>query len=92
MDRLDRTMAEIEELQAAINAWLKDAQAAKTQAGVVTDIERRLSVFKDALGQYLLALGHSAARNRGVGELRLDQGQYEPYLGERRLKSLGSGS
>jgi AAA domain-containing protein len=92
IEKLDRTSAEIKELQTAIEAWLRDAKAAHMQDAAGTDIEHRTSVFNSALGQYLLALGHSAAKNRGVATLRLDQGQYEPYLGDRRLRSLGSGS
>ena len=92
IDKLDATATEIEELQTAINEWLEDAKAARIQGGASTDIERRISVFNHALGQYLLALGHSAAVDHGVDNLRLDKGQYEPYLGHRRLRALGSGS
>ena len=92
IEKLGATAAEINELQAAIDAWLDDAKAARVQGVAGTDIEHRTSVFNNALGQYLLALGHSAAVNRGVDTLRMDQGQYEPYLGHRRLRALGSGS
>ena len=53
---------------------------------------RRLAPIVLELGQYLHALGHSAAIAYGVDTLRLDQGKYEPYLGHRRLRALGSGS
>jgi hypothetical protein len=92
IEKLDVTSAEISDLQTAVNAWLNDAKAARVQGGVTTDIEYRTSIFINALGQYLLALGHSAARSRGLDTLRIDQGQYEPYLGYRRLRALGSGS
>jgi hypothetical protein len=92
MEKLDETDAEIKELQTAIDAWLSDAKAARMLGGDGTDIEYRISVFNGALGQYLLALGHSAAVNRGVDTLHMDRGQYEPYLGDRRLRALGSGS
>jgi hypothetical protein len=92
IEKLDATAAEITELQAAIDTWRNDAKAARMQGRAGTDIEYRTSVFSKALGQYLLALGHSAAVSRGVDTLRIDQGQYEPYLGHRRLRALGSGS
>ena len=92
IEKLDATAAEITDLQAAINVWLNDAKAARVQEDAGTDIEHRISIFKNALGQYLLALGHSATLSRGVDTLRIDQGQYEPYLGYRRLRALGSGS
>jgi hypothetical protein len=92
IEKLDATAAEVKELQTAIDAWLNDAKAGRMQSGAGTDIEHRISVFNKALGQYLLALGHSAAVSRGVDTLRMDQGQYEPYLGYRRLRALGSGS
>jgi hypothetical protein len=92
IEKLDATATEIKELQTAIDAWLNDAKAARMQGGAGTDIDHRTSVFNNALGQYLLALGHSAAVNRGVDTLRMDQGQYEPYLAHRRLRALGSGS
>jgi hypothetical protein len=92
IERLDSIAVEIQELQSAIDAWLLDAQAARIQTGIVTDIEHRKAVFIKALGDYLLALGHSAAVSRGVDTLRFEEGQYEPYLGYRRLRALGSGS
>ena len=92
IEKLDATAADLDELQAAVNAWLENAKAARAQGGAGTDIDYRLSVFTEALGQYLIALGHNAAVDRGVADLRLDAGQYEPYLGHRRLRSLGSGS
>jgi hypothetical protein len=92
IERLDSTAAEIKELQTAIDTWLDEAKTARMQGAAATDIEYRTSVFTSALAQYLLALGHSAAASRGVETLRIDQGQYEPYLGQRRLRTLGSGS
>ena len=92
IEKLDVTAADIKELQTAVDAWLNEAKATRIQGGASTDIEHRTSVFNSALGQYLLALGHSAAVSRGVDTLRIDQGQYEPYLGYRRLRALGSGS
>ncbi len=92
IERLDTTVNDLDELQKAIDQWLVDAKTAHPQEDISSDIARRVSVFTGALGEYLLALGHSAALDKGVGTLRLDQGQYEPYLGSRRLRTLGSGS
>lgn len=92
IEKLDEAAAAIDELQASIENWLQDARTARAQVGAASDITERITVFSRALGQYLLALGHSAAVDRGVTDLRLDGGQYEPYLGHRRLRSLGSGS
>ena len=92
IERLHETAAEIEELQTATDTWLNDAKAARMPGGAGTDIEHRASVFNNTFGQYLLALGHSGTVSRGVDTLRMDHGQYEPYLGHRRLRALGSGS
>jgi hypothetical protein len=92
IEKLQTTESDLDELQTAINSWLDEARAARTQGGAGTDIDHRLSVFTRALGQYLVALGHSAAVDRGVDGLRLDPAQYEPYLAHRRLRALGSGS
>jgi DNA repair exonuclease SbcCD ATPase subunit len=88
IEKLDESAAAIDELQASIDSWLQEARTARAQGGASSDIAERISVFSKALGQYLLALGHSAASDRGVADLRLDTGQYEPYLGHRRLRAL----
>jgi DNA repair exonuclease SbcCD ATPase subunit len=92
IEKLNSTEMDIGDLQTAIDSWLAEAKAARTQGVVNTDIEHRLAIFKQALGQYLIALGHGGAENRGVDTLRLDEAQYEPYIGYRRLRALGSGS
>lgn len=92
IDRLHSAETDLRELQASINNWVSEAKATQNDIDGTTDIERRTSTFKHELGQYLLALGHSAAVNRGIESLRFDIGQYEPYLEVRRLRALGSGS
>jgi hypothetical protein len=92
LEKLRETEETLSDLQTAINQWLKDAQEAKPNAGAGTDIEHRLSVFAQALGQYLTALGHGAVGDYSLVDLRLDPSQYEPYIGRRRLRALGSGS
>lgn len=92
IERLDATAAELDELQRASDAWLFEAKAARPAASAPTDILERKRVFAETLGQYLIALGHSGALSTGVTALRFEDGQYEPYLGQRRVRSLGSGS
>ena len=92
IDRLHNTEADLRELQSAIDKWVSEARSTQLDVEGATDVERRTSIFRQELGQYLLALGHSAAVNRGIGSLRFDFGQYEPYLDVRRLRALGSGS
>lgn len=92
IDRLHATQADLEELQGAIDNWISEARATQIDVESATDIEQRASAFRHALGQYLVALGHSAAVARGVAALRFESGQYEPYLDLRRLRALGSGS
>lgn len=92
IERLEGTDRAIDDLQNAINGWLQDARAAREQSSGDSDIESRIVGFTKMLGKYLQALGHSGAIERGIEQLRLDAGQYEPYLGHRRLRALGSGS
>jgi hypothetical protein len=92
VERLDAIAAELEELQNAVSKWLEEAKTARTLGAGATDMEHRAGVFARTLGEYLIALGHNAAVDRGVDSLRFDPGQYEPYLGHRRLRALGSGS
>lgn len=92
IDRLLSTQADLKELQDAVDNWIAEAKSTQIDVESATDIERRTSTFRNALGQYLVALGHSAAVNRGVESLRFDFGQYEPFLDLRRLRALGSGS
>ncbi len=92
IDRLHATQADLEELQGAIDNWISEARATQLGDESATDIEQRALAFRHSLGQYLVALGHSAAVARGVAALRFESGQYEPYLDLRRLRTLGSGS
>ena len=47
--------------------------------------------LQEALARYLRELGHNAVSAENIGTLRLDD-EYVPYLGARRLHSLGSAS
>ena len=77
IEKLDATAAEITDLQAAINVWLNDAKAARVRKMLAPTSSIGFQFSKMRLGQYLLALGHSATLSRGVDTLqaRIDQGQ-----------------
>jgi hypothetical protein len=92
IDRLLSTEADLKELQDGVDNWIAEAKSTQIDVESATDIERRTLTFRNALGQYLVALGHSAAVSRGVDLLRFEFGQYEPFLDLRRLRALGSGS
>jgi hypothetical protein len=82
---------DIADLQEGMGAWIREAAAiAAPQRGAV-DLVRRRSVFENDLRVFLRALGHKAVTDETEGELRLDE-DYVPYLGPRRLRSLGSAS
>lgn len=91
IERLRETSAEVDELQQTIDRWLDDAREVRKDIPADRDLARRVAVFTDALRDYLIALGHSAVSLENISEVRLDE-QYVPYLGHRRLKSLGSAS
>jgi hypothetical protein len=91
---IDRNAAlanELEEIQSAIDAWLQEASAQNKQPLAEVDLARRRSVFEENLRILLRALGHSAITVESQPYLKLDE-QYLPYLGPRRLRSLGSAS
>jgi DNA repair exonuclease SbcCD ATPase subunit len=91
IERLRETSAEIDELQTRIDRWLDDVREVRKEIAPDTDLARRVGIFTDALREYLIALGHSAVSVENAADIRLDE-QYVPYLGHRRLKSLGSAS
>jgi chromosome segregation ATPase len=91
LDQNAEANRELDELQAAINGWVKEAQAAQQVDHLETDLPKRLEVFLGHLRQYLTALGHSALLASSAGNLQLDE-DYIPYMGSRRLRSLGSAS
>ena len=78
-------------MQAEVDDWRHEAAAALEAEEGTSDLERRLQAFRGALGGYLVALGHSAIRPENVEEVRLGE-DYVPYVGQRRLRSLGSAS
>jgi uncharacterized coiled-coil DUF342 family protein len=89
--RLADVSKELESLQESINEWMRDAQEVRAVEPSEGDLKRRVGAFTKALREYLLALGHSAVTAATQGEVRLDD-EYVSFLGQRRLKSLGSAS
>lgn len=82
-----------ESLKHDMHRWAADV-AAKTLPEVLQadeDLEKRLKVFTEHLRRMLLALGHSEVSTENCAQVRLDE-RYTPYLGPRRLRSLGSAS
>jgi hypothetical protein len=55
------------------------------------DLQRRITRFVKEIRLLLKALGHSAILVQPKAELHFDE-HYTPYLGPRRLRSLGSAS
>lgn len=91
MERVAETARELLALQTRINSWLNKAAAAETVVTNKTDVERRMKQFTLRLHELLTALGHSAILSQPEANLHLDE-HYIPYLGPRRLRSLGSAS
>ncbi|HEX3071933.1 MAG TPA: hypothetical protein VHX14_25440 [Thermoanaerobaculia bacterium] len=91
IERLKETGAEIDALQQSVDAWLIEAREVRKDVPTDPDLSRRIGIFTDALRAYLIALGHSAVSVVNAPDIHLDE-QYVPFLGNRRLKSLGSAS
>jgi hypothetical protein len=91
MERVAETSRELLGLQTRINDWINKAGAAQAVTTDSADLNRRLKEFTDRLRELLTALGHSAILSQPQPNLRLDD-HYIPYLGPRRLRSLGSAS
>jgi hypothetical protein len=91
MERVAETSVELLGLQTRITAWIAKAGAAETVTTDSADLEQRLKEFKRRLLELLTALGHGAVLTQPETDLHLDE-HYIPYLGPRRLRSLGSAS
>ncbi|MBZ5613240.1 MAG: hypothetical protein LAO23_04455 [Acidobacteriia bacterium] len=91
LDQVIEASTELDKLQAAVNGWLNDAKATQQLGQLQTDLQSRLEIFLRHLQEYLVALGHSALLASNPAPLHLDE-RYTPYLGTRRLRSLGSAS
>lgn len=82
---------EMEALEDAVERWRSEVHSVAEAVVDRSDLKKRISKFEEKLRAQLLALGHSAVSNSNVAEVRLDE-RYIPYLGPRRLRSLGSAS
>ncbi len=91
IDRARETMAEMDELQTDINAWIAAAQSSAALPASSVDLSQRKAAFLDALRKYLIELQHSEVNAASAASLSLDE-MYVPYLDTRRLRSLGSAS
>lgn len=91
MEKTTTLAREIDALQGAIEVWLREAGEIAAPPRAAVDLDRRRSVFEDDLRNLLRALGHKAVTTGTERDLRLDE-DYIPYLGPRRLRSLGSAS
>ena len=91
LDRLSQAVDELAALQAEVDDWRTRAGAALETDGGTSDLERRVQLFRAALGRYLVGLGHSAIGAKNVDEVHLGD-DYMPYVGRRQLRSLGSAS
>ncbi len=91
IERIAETSQELLGLQTRIRDWIDKARAAKSEIIDKSDLNRRLKEFSGRLIELLTALGHSAVASQPNPDLSLDE-HYIPYLGPRRLRSLGSAS
>jgi hypothetical protein len=89
--RLSDTVAEIDGLQKSIDRWITDAKKVTEAVQKPPNVDTKRQAFVEAFGKYLLALGHSAVTAQNVQSVTFDD-QYTPFLGGRRLRSLGSAS
>ena len=92
--KLDRNRSfekEISLLQQSVDDWISRASAGTSSSGRDADENGRLKLFRDNLTESLVAWGHSAVTETNRDRIRLDE-SYTPYLGPRRLRSLGSAS
>lgn len=91
LERLEDASKDIDEIQASIDRWIKDATSFEAAITSAPDIQPRKQAFLEALQKYLVALGHSAVRRDNSHLLSLDE-QYVPFMDGRRLRGLGSAS
>jgi hypothetical protein len=91
IDKIATIGQELRDLQIAIDKWLDQAHTAAVAPIHEFDLQRRRSEFTTRLRRLLQALGHGAILAQPGSELHLDE-HYIPYLGPRRLRSLGSAS
>lgn len=83
--------AEFDRLQSEIDKWAKEVREVTGTSPDAGDFVRRRDAFLEALRRHLLALGHHGITAQEAPNIELDE-SYTPYVGGRRLRSLGSAS
>lgn len=91
LDALEAFTTELSNLEEKVAHWLEEARSAAASPIGETDLSTRVMTFAEKLRSQLLALGFSAVNRSNAKGVVLDD-RYVPYLGSRRLRSLGSAS
>lgn len=91
LDALSAFTKQLAELEAKVTRWLAEVRAGTDAAVEETDLSVRVDKFAEKLREQLLALGFSAVTKTNAKNVLFDE-RYVPYLGPRRLRSLGSAS
>jgi hypothetical protein len=91
IDKVAAAAQELRDLQTRIDAWLDEARSISIAPVHKFDLERRVNEFTSQLRVFLRSLGHGELLAQPAAEIHLDD-RYIPYLGPRRLRSLGSAS
>ena len=91
IDKIATVGQDIRDFQIRIDQWIDKTQVAKVTPVHAFDLQRRRSEFTSRMRQLLETLGHGAILAQPIAELTLNE-HYVPYLGPRRLRSLGSAS
>ncbi len=91
LDALRAFSRDLGELERDLKQWTEEVESWTSGEQDTGDLRERVSAFENKLRGQLEALGHSALTKSNRRELRLDE-RYTPYLGARRLRSLGSAS
>jgi hypothetical protein len=91
IDRAISTAKDIALLQERISAWLTTQSPGSAVAEGVTGDRPKTDSFRDEFHALLTALGHNGLLEQPEEPLSFDD-NYVPYVGARRLRSLGSAS
>lgn len=91
LDKLLAYERDVAELERDIGRWIQEVHAAEVPTVDSSDLAERIRTFQEKLRAQLLALGHSAITKENAAGVRFDD-RYVPYLGPRRIRSLGSAS
>ena len=90
-DKITALGQDLRDLQIAIDHWVDQTKTVSLAPVHELDLQRRLNEFTSRLRRFLHALGHGEILAQPAAQVRLDD-RYVPYIGPRRLRSLGSAS